>query len=120
VVLKVLQWRYSCASGAITSTFLEYLHSLCLDFEFNFLSGGGIGGGGDIFRLPLGSGSSTTVPLLDGKRTMLHLIWSGVISKMTLASTGNNNRTIYAAAFVDNRGNQKVLHISNFADSESD
>jgi hypothetical protein len=30
-----------------------------------------------------------------------------------------NNRTIYAAAFVDNRGNQKLLHISDFANSES-
>jgi hypothetical protein len=32
-------------------------------------------------------------------------------------STGNN-RTIYSAAFVDNNGNQKVLHISDFANSE--
>jgi hypothetical protein len=32
----------------------------------------------------------------------------------------NNNRTIYAAAFVDNHGNQKVLHISDFANSEPD
>jgi hypothetical protein len=32
-------------------------------------------------------------------------------------STGKN-QTIYAAAFVDNRGNQKVLHISDFANSE--
>jgi hypothetical protein len=31
----------------------------------------------------------------------------------------DNNRTIYAAAFVDNRGNQKLLHISDFANSES-
>ena len=28
------------------------------------------------------------------------------------------SRTVYAAAFVDNRGNQKVLHISDFANSE--
>jgi hypothetical protein len=28
------------------------------------------------------------------------------------------NRTIYAAAFVDNHGNQKVLHISDYANSE--
>jgi hypothetical protein len=33
--------------------------------------------------------------------------------------TDNNNRTIYAAAFVDNCGNQKILHISDFGNSES-
>jgi hypothetical protein len=31
---------------------------------------------------------------------------------------GIGSRTIYAAAFVDNHGNQKVLHISDFAGSE--
>jgi hypothetical protein len=34
-------------------------------------------------------------------------------------STGNT-RTIYAAAFVDNLGNQKVLHIYDFGNSESE
>jgi hypothetical protein len=29
-----------------------------------------------------------------------------------------NNRTIYAAAFVDNHGNQKMLHITDFGGSE--
>ena len=32
----------------------------------------------------------------------------------------DTNQTIYAAAFVDNHGNQKVLHISEFANSEPD
>ena len=32
---------------------------------------------------------------------------------------GIGSRTIYAAAFVDNHGNQKVLHISDFAGSET-
>jgi hypothetical protein len=29
------------------------------------------------------------------------------------------NQTIYSAAFVDNNGNQKLLHISDFAGSET-
>ena len=33
-------------------------------------------------------------------------------------STGNNRTIIYAAAFVDNHGNKKVLHISDFGNSE--
>ena len=33
--------------------------------------------------------------------------------------SGRESQTIYAAAFVDNQGNQKVLHISDFANSES-
>jgi hypothetical protein len=33
--------------------------------------------------------------------------------------SGIESQTIYAAAFVDNHGNQKVLHISDFANSES-
>jgi hypothetical protein len=32
---------------------------------------------------------------------------------------GTGNRTVYAAAFVDNSGNQKVLHISDFGSSEA-
>jgi hypothetical protein len=69
------------------------------------------GDSGDIFRLPLGgSGNSTDLIHLDGKDYVaFDLEW-------TNHSTGNN-RTIYAAAFVDSRGNQKVLHISDFGNS---
>ena len=82
--------------------------------EPNFEKSGDIGDSGDIFRLPLGCGS-TTVPLLNGKNYVaFDLEWT---DDKDDSSTGNN-RTIYAAAFVDNRGNQKVLHISDFANSE--
>jgi hypothetical protein len=71
---------------------------------------------GVCFRLPLdgADSSSTTVPVLDGKDYVaFDLEWIN-------GGDGNTgNQTIYAAAFVDNHGNQKVLHISDFADSES-
>jgi hypothetical protein len=72
---------------------------------------GDVGGSGDIFRLTLGDGNST-IPLLDGK--------DYVAFDLEWANNGDNtgNRTVYAAAFVDNHGNQKVLHISDFAGSE--
>ncbi|HYZ59294.1 MAG TPA: hypothetical protein VE544_06510 [Nitrososphaeraceae archaeon] len=34
--------------GDNTSTFLGYLHRLCLDFDLDFLSSGHVGGIGDI------------------------------------------------------------------------
>jgi hypothetical protein len=72
---------------------------------------GDVGDSGDISRLSLGAGSSTPIPLLEGKDYVaFDLEWKD-------NGTGNN-QTIYAAAFVDNRGNQKVLHISDFGNSE--
>jgi hypothetical protein len=81
--------------------------------EHHFDKSGDIGDGGDIFRLSLDSGgSSLTVPLLDGKDyAAFDLEW-------TDNGGAGNDRTIYAAAFVDNHGNQKVLHISDFGNSE--
>jgi len=81
--------------------------------EHHFDKSGDIGDGGDIFRLSLDSGGSGhTVPLLDGKNyAAFDLEW-------TDNGGAGNDRTIYAAAFVDNHGNQKVLHISDFGNSE--
>jgi hypothetical protein len=81
--------------------------------EHHFDKSGDIGDGGDIFRLSLDSGgSSHTVSLLDGKDyAAFDLEW-------TDNGGAGNDRTIYAAAFVDNHGNQKVLHIYDFAGSE--
>jgi hypothetical protein len=79
--------------------------------ERDIQKSGDIGGSGDTFRLTLGDGNSA-IPLLDGK--------DYVAFDLEWANNGDNtgNRTIYAAAFVDNRGNQKALHISDFAGSE--
>lgn len=74
---------------------------------------GDIGDGGDIFRLSLGGyGNSSTdfIQLDDKDYVAFDLEWNNDHS--------GNNRTIYAAAFVDNRGNQKVLHISDYGNSE--
>jgi hypothetical protein len=74
---------------------------------------GDIGDGGDIIRLSLGSygNCSTDLIQLDDKDYVaFDLEWDN-------DHTGNN-RTIYTAAFVDNRGNQKVLHISDYGNSE--
>jgi hypothetical protein len=77
--------------------------------------GGGSGDRGDTFRLSLDGGSTTTVPLLDGKDYVaFDLEW-----KDNDDENGIPNQTIYTAAFVDNHGNQKVLHISDFANSEA-
>jgi len=70
--------------------------------DAHFQKSGGIGGSGDIFRLPLdGDGnSSTTVPLLDGKDYVaFDLEW------INDGDSDTGNQTIYAAAFVDNQGN---------------
>jgi hypothetical protein len=76
----------------------------------HFEKSGGIGGSGDTFRLSVSGGSSDTNPLLDGKDYVaFDLEWK---------DNGIGEQTIYAAAFVDNRGNQKVLHISEFGNSE--
>jgi hypothetical protein len=74
---------------------------------------GDIGGSGDIFRLSLGGGNSSNelIQLEAKDYVAFDLEWTND------DSTGNNRR-IYAAAFVDNHGNQKVLHISDFANSE--
>jgi hypothetical protein len=85
----------------------------------HFQKSGDVGGSGDTFRLPLdGGGSSTTTtaaPLLDGKDYVaFDLEWTDNVN----SGTGNNRTIIYAAAFVDNHGNQKVLHISDFGSSE--
>jgi hypothetical protein len=72
---------------------------------------GASGCSGDTLELPLAS-SGTTISLLDGKDYVaFDLEWK---------DNGIGNQTIYSAAFVDNHGNQKVLHISDFANSESD
>jgi hypothetical protein len=76
-------------------------------------SGGG-GDGGDSFRLPLDIGNTGVVRVDDKDYVAFDLEWTN-----NKDNTGNN-RTIYAAAFVDNDGNQKVLHISDFAGSEPD
>jgi hypothetical protein len=72
-------------------------------------------GGGDTLRLPSGGGannsSSSFSPLVDGKNYVaFDLEWK--------EDNGIGSRTVYAAAFVDNYGNKKVLHISDFAGSE--
>lgn len=54
-----------------------------------------------------------SLPLLQGKDYVaFDLEW--------ISDDHSGSRTIYAAAFVDNHGNQKVLHISDFANSEAD
>jgi hypothetical protein len=83
--------------------------------DAHFEKSGDVGDSGDIFRLSLGGGGSTSVPLLDGKDYVaFDLEWKDNLDGHT------GNRIIYAAAFVDNHGNQKVLHISDFAGSEPD
>jgi hypothetical protein len=102
--------------GDNTSTFCRYLHHFCPDFELIFSLSGDIGDSGDSFRLPLGS-DDTTIPIFDGKDYVaFDLGWK---DNKDDNGTGSNNRTIYAAAFVDNHGNQKV-HNSNFGNSEPD
>jgi hypothetical protein len=57
--------------------------------------------------------TGSTVPLLDGKDYVaFDLEWTNN------GDSDTGNQTIYAAAFVDNHGNQKVLHISDFGNSE--
>jgi hypothetical protein len=78
--------------------------------ERHFDKSGDIEDSGDTFRLTLGDGIST-IPLLDGNDYVaFDLEWAN--------NDNTGNRTIYAAAFVDNRENQKVLHISDFTGSE--
>jgi hypothetical protein len=69
--------------------------------------------GEDALGLSIDRGdSSSSISILDGKDYIaFDLEW-------TEDSTGSNNQTIYAAAFVDSHGNQKVLHISDFGNSE--
>ena len=67
----------------------------------------------EIFWLPQDSNCSnnTTAPILGSKDYVaFDLEW-----KDNNESSTSNNRIIYAAAFVHNHGNQKVLHISDFA-----
>jgi hypothetical protein len=72
---------------------------------------GGSGDGGHTLRLPLDDGN-TGIVRVDGRDYVaFDLEW-------TNNEDNTGNRTIYAAAFVDNRGNQKVLHILDFAGSE--
>ncbi len=72
---------------------------------------GGVGSG-DIFRLPL-DGVSTDSIQLDGKDYVaFDLEW-----KDTDDSRGYNLTIVYAAAFVDNQGNQKVLRMSDLTNS---
>jgi hypothetical protein len=71
--------------------------------------GGASGRSGDILELSLAS-SGTAISQLDGRGYVaFDLEWK---------DNEIGNRTIYAAAFLDNHGNQKVLHISDFANSE--
>jgi hypothetical protein len=80
--------------------------------DAHFEKSGDIGGSGDIFGLRHNSSgtNNTAAPLLGGKDCVAFDIeWK---------DDGTGNRTIYAAAFVDSRGNQKVLHISDYGNSE--
>jgi hypothetical protein len=73
--------------------------------------GGASGRSGDTLELPVAN-SGTTVPLLYGRDYVaFDLEW-------TPNQNNTGNHTIYAAAFVDNYGNQKVLHVTDFAGSE--
>jgi hypothetical protein len=101
----------SSNGGDITSTTPKISPPKEPGNDAHFEKSGGIGGSGDTFRLSVSGDSSDTIPLLDGKDYVaFDLEWKN-------SDTGNN-QTIYAAAFVDNRGNQKVLHISDFGNSE--
>jgi hypothetical protein len=67
---------------------------------------GDSGGSGDTFRLPLACGTNTSLIQLDGKDYVaFDLEWKD--------NDVAGNRTITAAGFVDNRGNQKVLQIDH-------
>jgi hypothetical protein len=81
-----------------------------------FEKSGDIGDVGDIFRLSIGSGNSSTDFIqMDGKDyVVFDLEWKDNGD----SNDTDNKRTIYAAAFIDSRGNQKVLHISDFENSE--
>lgn len=68
-------------------------------------------GGGDTLRLPLESSSKTDSILLGGENY--------VAFDFEWTSNDTSNRTIYAAAFVDNQENRKVLHSSDFAQSDN-
>jgi hypothetical protein len=101
--------------GDITSTMDEIPPPKQPENERHFDKSGDIGGSGDIFRLSLGEGSPT-VPLLDGRDYVaFDLEWTDNKDDNRLG----DNRAIYSAAFVDNHGNQKVLHISDFGNSEA-
>jgi hypothetical protein len=74
-------------------------------------NGGASGCSGHTSALPLGI-HLTTIPQLDGRDYVaFDLEWRD-------RDDHSGGRTIYAAAFVDNDGNRKVLHISDFANSE--
>jgi DNA polymerase I len=62
-------------------------------------------GGGDTLRLPLESSRTNSI-LLDGENY--------VAFDFEWTSNDTSNRTIYAAAFIDKRGNSRVLHLSDF------
>jgi hypothetical protein len=49
--LQFIRWRYSRASGDIPPPLMEYLHRICNEFEFNFVSGGDGGGFEGILRI---------------------------------------------------------------------
>jgi hypothetical protein len=67
----------------------------------------------DAFHLPLDDRNTNAIRLDDKDYIAFDLEW-----KDNDDENGIPNRTIYTAAFVDNHGNQKVLHISDFANSE--
>jgi len=99
--------------GDITSTTSKIPPPKEPENDAHLKKSGDIGDGGDIIRLSLGSygNCSTDLIQLDDKDYVaFDLEWDN-------DHTGNN-RTIYTAAFVDNRGNQKVLHISDYGNSE--
>jgi hypothetical protein len=85
------------------------------DNDNNGSDGEASGSSRDTFCLPLDDRSTNAITL-DGKDYVaFDLEW-----KDNDDDNSTPNYTIYAAAFVDNHGNHKVLHISDFGNSEAD
>jgi DNA polymerase, archaea type len=97
-------------SGDIISTSSKVSSPIEPENDAHFQRSGDGEDSEDTLRISLDSDNSTPFPLLEGKDYVaFDLEW-------TNDGTGNN-QTIYAAAFVDNHGNRKVLHVSDFAKS---
>lgn len=79
-------------------------------------SSGGSGDGGDEFRIAVGPPSPQNGAEVDVAGLLSAEGYTAFDLEWTTDSTGNS--VIYAAAFVDNHGNAKVLHISDFGNSE--
>jgi len=72
-------------------------------------SGGGEGSEDD-FRLPMDCDNTDNIPPYGKDYIAFDLEWRDSNDKRA----GINNQVIYAAAFVDKRGNSRVLHLSDF------